>query len=104
MLFGRRSYSDNPTQEETLQSQTESEAAILKPVKTPRVAEVNESTSGSVSNRPWKEASLEDLVAAQNRTTHAVRSLAVFFFVSVCTSGAGAVFWFSGICFQSGLG
>ena len=35
------------------------------------------------------QATLGDLVLAQNRTTHAVRSLAVFFFTSLCTSLLG---------------
>lgn len=43
-----------------------------------------------------KEASLADLVAAQNRTTHAVRALAEFFFTWLKFSVFGAIFYFVG--------
>ena len=41
------------------------------------------------------EATLADLVAAQTRTTHAVRSLSVFFFISLQSSlfGYGIILW-----------
>jgi hypothetical protein len=48
----------------------------------------NSGTSKSISMSA-KEATLDDLVAAQNRTTYAVRSLAVFFFITLCTSPFG---------------
>jgi Flp pilus assembly protein TadB len=35
------------------------------------------------------EATLDDLVRAQNRTTHAIRSLALYFFISLQTSLLG---------------
>jgi len=55
----------------------ESSDEIRKTLK-PKSAEVDENSWG-----------FEDLVLAQDRTTHAVRSLASFFFISVCSTGLG---------------
>ena len=57
----------------------------------------NSGNSESVGNRSGKEVSLADLVAAQNRTTYAVRSLAVFLFVTLCTSPFGYVLVGAGV-------
>ena len=46
-------------------------------------------SSRAVETEPQKEMSLKDVVLAQNRTTHAIRSLAVFFFTTLCTSLIG---------------
>jgi predicted ATP-dependent serine protease len=55
---------------------------VLEPARTTRKASVSEAT-------------LADLVAAQNRTTYAVRSLSVFFFISLQSSlfGYGIILW-----------
>ncbi len=57
----------------------------------------NSRNSDSVGYRFAKEVSLEDLVAAQNRTTYAVRSLAVFLFVTLCTAPFGYVLVGAGV-------
>ncbi len=49
------------------------------------------SNSNRLESRNPKEASFEDLVRAQNRTTYAVRSLAVYLFITITTGFAGLV-------------
>lgn len=49
------------------------------------------STSNRFQSRTPKEVSFEDLVRAQNRTTYAVRSLAVYLFITITTGFAGLV-------------
>ncbi len=46
-------------------------------------------SSRAVETTARREVSFEDVVLAQNRTTHAIRSLAVFLFTTLCTSLIG---------------
>jgi AhpD family alkylhydroperoxidase len=45
-----------------------------------------------IQEEPRKEPTMGELIAAQNRTTHAIRALAVFFFISLRTSVVGGSF------------
>jgi predicted ATP-dependent serine protease len=57
-------------------------AEVIEPVRSTKKAAVGEAT-------------FSDLVAAQDRTTYAVRSLSVFFFISLQSSlfGYGIILW-----------
>ena len=49
------------------------------------------SSSRRLDSRAPREASFDDLVRAQNRTTYAIRSLAVYLFITITTGFSGLV-------------
>ena len=49
------------------------------------------SNSKRVESRAPREATLDDMVRAQNRTTYAIRSLAAYLFITIATSFFGLV-------------
>ena len=59
---------------------------------------VEELTPKAVDLNEWDELEIDTraVVAASNRTTHAVRSLVLFLFISICTAIPGAALIIAG--------
>jgi hypothetical protein len=59
--------------------------------------------SRRLNRLPSSNSEIQDLVRAQNRTTHAIRSLAIFFFMNLTSGVIGSALIWIGITFQAWL-